>query len=51
MIGEAEIARFVEALDAVLTDCRRFPGPIWDFGASLVKHSLRRAPVKTAGGR
>lgn len=48
IIGEAEIARFVEALDAVLADCRRFPGPIWEFGASLVRHSLRRTPVVIA---
>jgi acetylornithine/succinyldiaminopimelate/putrescine aminotransferase len=45
-IGEGEIARFVDALDAVLADCRRFPGPMWDFGASLVRHSLRRAPAE-----
>src|SRR5438552_2643921 len=41
IIGEAEMARFVSALDSVLHECRRFPGPIWDFGAQLVKHSLR----------
>ena len=51
-IGETEIARFVGALDAVLEECRRFPGPIWDFGANLVRHSLRRAtpePVRANG--
>ena len=48
MIGEPEIARFVAALDAVLTDCRRFPGPIWDFGAQLVRHSLHRAAPQPA---
>jgi ornithine--oxo-acid transaminase len=40
--GEAEIDRFVNALDSVLQECRRFPGPIWDFGAQLVRHSLKR---------
>ena len=48
MIGEPEIARFVAALDAVLTDCRSFPGPIWDFGAQLVRHSLHRAAPQPA---
>jgi acetylornithine/succinyldiaminopimelate/putrescine aminotransferase len=48
MIGETEIARFVAALDAVLSDCRRFPGPIWDFGASLVRHSLRSGVAEAA---
>ncbi len=52
-IGEAEIARFVGAFDSVLDECRRFPGPMWDFGANLVRHSLRRAapePVRAGGG-
>ena len=48
MIGEPEIARFTAALDAVLTDCRSFPGPIWDFGAQLVRHSLHRAAPQPA---
>ncbi len=51
VIGKAEIVRFVDALDAVLTDCRKFPGPIWEFGASLVRHSLRRAPAEPATAR
>ena len=42
--GEKEIAHFVRALDAVLTECRSFPGPIWDLGSNFVKHSLKRAP-------
>lgn len=42
IIGEREIEHFVTALDAVLSDCHRFPGPIWDLGANFVKHSLRR---------
>jgi 4-aminobutyrate aminotransferase-like enzyme len=50
VIGDAEIERFVNALDSVLAECRKFPGPIWDFGSQLVKHSLRRkAPKETAG--
>jgi ornithine--oxo-acid transaminase len=46
MIGEAEIERFVSALDSVLQECRRFPGPIWEFGSQLVRHSIRRKPAK-----
>jgi ornithine--oxo-acid transaminase len=42
VIGEPEIAHFVHALDAVLDDCRSFPGPLWDLGSNFVRHSLRR---------
>ncbi len=49
IIGEAEIDYFVRALDAVLTDCGRFPGPIWDLGANFVRHTLRRPAVVPAG--
>ena len=42
IIGEKEIARFVGGLDAVLTECRSFPGPLWDLGANFVKSSLKR---------
>lgn len=48
-IGETEVTRFVNALDAVLDDCTRFPGPMWDFGKNLVKAALtekkRREPI------
>jgi ornithine--oxo-acid transaminase len=43
IIGEREIERFVGALDAVLSDCRSFPGPIWDLGANFIRHSFRRS--------
>ena len=46
--GEKEIERFVSALDSVLHECRRFPGPIWDFGSQLVRHSLKRKPAERA---
>ena len=46
--GEKEIERFVSALDSVLQECRRFPGPIWDFGSQLVRHSLKRKPAEKA---
>jgi len=43
MIGEPEVDLFVNALDSVLGQCRKFPGPIWDLGANFVKQSLRKA--------
>jgi len=43
IIGEPEIGRFVAALDAVLADCRSFPGPIWDLGANFIRHSIQRS--------
>ena len=42
MITTAEIDKFITALDAVLHDCRRFPGPLWDLGANFLRHSLRK---------
>ncbi len=49
IIGEKEIDRFVTALDSVLTDCRSFPGPIWDLGSNFIRHSLKRSTVEPAG--
>ena len=40
IIGEREIDRFVGALDQVLTECRRFPGPMWEIGNNFVRHAL-----------
>jgi acetylornithine/succinyldiaminopimelate/putrescine aminotransferase len=48
IIGEREIDRFVTALDSVLTDCRSFPGPIWDLGANFIRHSLKRSTAEPA---
>ncbi len=49
MIGEKEVERFVTALDDVLGECMKFPGPMWDFGKNLVKAALsekkREKPV------
>ena len=47
IIGEKEIERFVQALDAVLTDCRSFPGPIWNLGQNMIRHSVKR-PAREA---
>src|SRR5437879_256873 len=32
IIGEKEVDMFVNALDDVLTECRKFPGPMWELG-------------------
>jgi len=42
MITAVEVEKFVTALDAVLRDCRKFPGPLWDLGANFIRHSLRK---------
>jgi acetylornithine/succinyldiaminopimelate/putrescine aminotransferase len=41
IIGEREVDRFVNALDEVLTECRKFPGPMWEIGNNFVRHALR----------
>src|SRR5213593_1053584 len=40
IIGEKEVDMFVNALDDVLTDCRKFPGPMWELGNNFVKAAL-----------
>jgi len=40
MIGEKEVDLFVKALDVVLRDCRKFPGPMWELGANFVKQAM-----------
>jgi hypothetical protein len=40
IIGEREIEMFVNALDDVLTECRKFPGPMWEIGQNFVRHAL-----------
>jgi acetylornithine/succinyldiaminopimelate/putrescine aminotransferase len=42
MITSVEVDKFVLALDAVLRDCRKFPGPLWDLGANFLRQSLRK---------
>jgi len=41
-ITPVEVEKFISALDAVLRDCRKFPGPLWDLGANFIRHSLRK---------
>ena len=40
VITDEDIQYFVGALDDVLTDCHKLPGPMWDLGANLVKAAL-----------
>ncbi|MEY2525431.1 MAG: ornithine--oxo-acid transaminase, partial [Verrucomicrobiota bacterium] len=40
IIAEREVDMFVNALDDVLTDCRKFPGPMWELGNNFVKAAL-----------
>jgi acetylornithine/succinyldiaminopimelate/putrescine aminotransferase len=41
VITDEDIEYFVNALDSVLTECYRLPGPMWDLGANLVKAALK----------
>jgi len=41
IIGEREVDLFVSALDRALTECRKFPGPMWDLGNNFVRHAIR----------
>lgn len=40
VITDEDIQYFVQALDDVLSDCHKLPGPMWDLGANLVKAAL-----------
>ena len=48
VITDEDIQYFVAALDDVLTDCYKLPGPMWDLGANLVKAALANKGPKTA---
>lgn len=40
IIGEREVEMFVTALDDVLNECRKFPGPMWELGNNFVRAAL-----------
>jgi acetylornithine/succinyldiaminopimelate/putrescine aminotransferase len=40
IITEKEVDMFVTALDDVLSECRKFPGPMWELGNNFVKAAL-----------
>lgn len=46
VITDEDIQYFVGALDDVLLDCHKLPGPMWDLGANLVKAALRNKGEK-----
>jgi ornithine--oxo-acid transaminase len=50
VISDEDIRYFVGALDDVLGDCHKLPGPMWDLGANLVKAALanQRSPSAAA---
>lgn len=37
VIGQKEVDWFVNALDQVLLDLRKFPGPLWEMGGNFIK--------------
>ena len=41
-VDQSDIQRFLDAFESVLKACHRFPGPVWEVGSRLVKHSLQR---------
>ena len=48
VITDEDIQYFVSALDDVLSDCHKLPGPMWDLGANLVKAAMRNRGEKEA---
>ena len=48
MITDEDIAYFVSALDDVLSDCHKLPGPMWDLGKNLVSVALANKSKKEA---
>jgi len=47
VIGDREITRFVNGLDEVIGESGSVTGPLWQFGASLVKASLAQKSGKS----
>ena len=43
IITEAEVKLFLKGFEDVLADCHRYPGTLWDFGATLAKQALKRS--------
>jgi len=46
VISDDDIRYFVSALDDVLSDCHKLPGPIWDLGKNLVGAALANKTKK-----
>ncbi|MFH1016659.1 MAG: aspartate aminotransferase family protein [Pseudomonadota bacterium] len=41
-ITEEDITYFMRAFDAVVAECHKFPGPVWDVGSALARHAMSR---------
>jgi len=41
VITEKEVDCFVSALDSVLRECRKFPGPMWELGVNLARQLVK----------
>lgn len=50
VLGQAEVDRFLDAFRKVLDAAKKFPGPIWEIGSRLAKHSLRSSKPKAPQG-
>jgi len=46
IITEKEVDRFVQGLDDTLTECRKFPGPVWELGQNFFKAALQNKAQK-----
>lgn len=46
MISEKEVDQFVNGLDNTLSECRKFPGPIWELGQNFFKAALQNKAQK-----
>jgi len=46
VITDEDIRYFVSALDDVLSESHKLPGPMWDMGTNLVKAALRNRGEK-----
>ncbi len=42
IISETEVNLFLKGFEDVLADTHRYPGTLWDFGATLTKQALKR---------
>lgn len=42
IISETEVNLFLKSFEDVLADCHRYPGTLWEFGATLTKQALKR---------
>ncbi len=45
IVSEAQINQFVTSLTAVVAECHRFPGGLWDFGLGLAKRAILPASL------